>query len=69
MAGSRPVDMLTAREREIVERYAQGETHATIATALALSPATVRNHIAHCYRKLAVNNKAELVRRLLPSRH
>lgn len=69
MAGSRPVDMLTAREREIVERYAQGETHAAIATALALSPATVRNHIAHCYRKLAVNNKAELVRRLLPSRH
>ncbi|MCA1925051.1 MAG: LuxR C-terminal-related transcriptional regulator [Thiobacillus sp.] len=60
-----PLDLLTAREREIVARFAQGETHAGIASSLGLSPATVRNHIAHCYRKLAVNNKAELARRVL----
>lgn len=59
------LDTLSAREREIVRRYAQGETHAAIASVLGLSPATVRNHIAHCYRKLAVSNKAELVRRVL----
>ena len=59
------LDTLSSREREIVGRYAQGETHAAIASALGLSPATVRNHIAHCYRKLAVNNKAELARRVL----
>lgn len=58
------LDGLSPREREITTRYAHGETYAEIASALSLSPATVRNHIAHCYRKLAVNNKAELVRRV-----
>ena len=65
VTGARVLDGLSAREREIVERYAQGETYAVIAAGLGLSPATVRNHIAHCYRKLAVNNKAELARRVL----
>ncbi|MEQ1662088.1 MAG: helix-turn-helix transcriptional regulator [Thiobacillus sp.] len=59
------VDALSPREREIVARYAGGETYARIADALGIAPATVRNHIAHCYRKLAVNNKAELARRVL----
>ena len=58
------LDGLTERERGVITRYARGETYAQIAAALALSPATVRNHIAHCYRKLAVNNKAELVLRV-----
>lgn len=62
---STALDGLSPREREVAERYAQGETYAEIAIALSLSPATVRNHIAHCYRKLAVNNKAELTTRLL----
>jgi len=59
------LDDLSPREREIVERYARGETYAAIAKALLISPSTVRNHIAHCYRKLSVNNKAELARRVL----
>lgn len=56
--------LLTPREQDIVQRYALGDSHAAIAAALSLSATTVRNHIAHAYRKLAVNNKAELVRRL-----
>lgn len=55
---------LSAREGEVATRYAQGQTYSAIAASLSLSPATVRNHIAHCFRKLGVNNKAELVRRL-----
>jgi DNA-binding CsgD family transcriptional regulator len=55
---------LSAREGEISTRYARGETHSKIAVSLSLSPATVRNHIARCFKKLGVNNKAELVRRL-----
>ena len=55
---------LSPREGEIATRYATGETYSAIAGSLLLSPATVRNHIAHCFRKLGVNNKAELVRRL-----
>lgn len=62
--GARAVDELSSREREIVERYARGETHAAIAAVLKISPATVRNHIARCYRKLSVNNKAELAHRI-----
>ncbi len=59
------LDRLSPRERQIALRYAHGETHAAIARALALSPATVRNHLAHCYRKLAVANKAELAAQIL----
>jgi len=55
---------LSAREREIARRYASGETHTAIARALSLSPATVRNHVAHCFRKLGVGNKVELALRL-----
>ncbi len=62
-AGS-AVDSLSPREREIAQRYATGQTHAQIAAALGLSPATVRNHLARAYRKLAVNNKSELTLRL-----
>ena len=55
-----PLDRLTGREREIVLRYAGGETYSAIAAALLLSPSTVRNHISHCFKKLGVKNKAEL---------
>jgi DNA-binding CsgD family transcriptional regulator len=58
------LDRLAPRERQIAERYARGETHGAIAAALGLAPATVRNHITRCYRKLAVNNKAELILRI-----
>jgi len=58
------LDKLTAREREIIKRYAGGETYSQIAQALALSPATVRNHISHGFIKLDVNNKGQLASRL-----
>jgi DNA-binding CsgD family transcriptional regulator len=58
------VDSLSPREHEIAMRYARGQSHAVIATAVGLSPSTVRNHISRCYRKLAVNNKIELSLRL-----
>ncbi len=54
------MDKLTPRESEIIKRYAAGETYSQIARALKLSPATVRNHIAHCFTKLDVKNKGQL---------
>ena len=63
-----PLDRLTAREGEIVARYAGGETYSAIAAALALSPTTVRNHISHCFKKLGVKNKAELANLLASKR-
>ena len=58
------LDGLSKREMEIATRYAKGNTYNEIASALVISPATVRNHISKCYRKLSVNNKAELLARL-----
>lgn len=58
------LDHLSPRERDVVVRYARGETNVEIARALGLSPATVRNHLTRCYQKLAVTNKAELALRL-----
>lgn len=62
------LDKLSPREREIIERYAKGETYQTIALAVKLSPVTVRNHISNCYKKLNVNNKAEMANLLINKR-
>ena len=58
------LDDLTPRELVVARRYARGETYLEIALALSVAPATVRNQIYRVYRKLDVNNKAELVHRL-----
>jgi adenylate cyclase len=44
--------------------YASGRSYKEIARELEVSPATIRNHIASIYRKLDINNKAQLVHRL-----
>lgn len=62
------LDELTAREAEVAMAFARGETHTEVASRLGISPATVRNQIYRAYRKLHVNNKAELVMRLFDLR-
>ena len=52
---------LTAREREVLALVACGLTDPEIATRLALSPATIRNHIGAIYTKLGVNRRAAAV--------
>jgi two-component system nitrate/nitrite response regulator NarL len=56
----RPV--LTARELEILQRIADGQRTAAIATAMYLSLSTVKTHLAHLYDKLGVNDRAAAVR-------
>jgi DNA-binding CsgD family transcriptional regulator len=51
---------LTDRELEIAFAYARGETYRQIASALSLSPATVRNHIANILRKTSLNGRGPL---------
>lgn len=58
---STQADSLTAREREVAQRFARGETNREIALALALSPATVRNHLSRVYDKLQVRHRAGLI--------
>ena len=57
--GPAPAVPLSKREREILTMVADGKQNAEIATALVLSPYTVRNHISRLLRKLQVHNRAE----------
>ncbi|MEP7247919.1 MAG: alpha/beta fold hydrolase [Gammaproteobacteria bacterium] len=62
-AGSRDRHFLelTGREREVLELIAQGLDNTQIASALALSPKTVRNHINSIFSKLRVPNRAQAI--------
>ena len=57
-----PLDVLSAREREVLRLVANGWTSDRIADELFLSPRTVHAHLANIYRKLGVENRAEAVR-------
>jgi DNA-binding NarL/FixJ family response regulator len=54
---------LSSREQEVLDMIARGATNQEIATALALSPHTVKDHASALYRKLDVRNRSEAVRR------
>jgi DNA-binding NarL/FixJ family response regulator len=54
---------LSAREREVLALIAAGSTNRQIATALHLSPHTVKGHTSSLYRKLDAKNRAEAVQR------
>lgn len=55
---------LSAREREVAHLAACGLGDKEIARCLGISPTTVRTHIDHAYRKLGVNNRVALARRI-----
>jgi DNA-binding CsgD family transcriptional regulator len=52
---------LSAREREILGRLAAGETGERIATALVVSPETVRTHIRNAMTKLGASSRTHAV--------
>jgi DNA-binding NarL/FixJ family response regulator len=54
---------LSSREREVLTLIAAGSTNRQIATALHLSPHTVKGHTSSLYRKLDAKNRAEAVQR------
>lgn len=65
ISAKRPVQAdLTAREREIVQFLATGETSKQIARRLGISPRTVEAHRARMIKKLGVNSAGELISRL-----
>lgn len=59
------VDRLTPRERQVCERIAMGDTYRECAARLGISVKTLENHMDHIFRKLAVQSRHELTRRLL----
>lgn len=65
--GDQPADlqMLTEREREILDRLVHGQSYKVIGAELDISVHTVNNHIRHIYRKLQVSSRAEAVAKAL----
>ncbi|MDD5435570.1 MAG: response regulator transcription factor [Nitrospira sp.] len=53
---------LTAREKEILKRVAEGVNNHDIAEELFLSPATVQTHRANIMAKLGLHSRTELVK-------
>ena len=54
-------DLLTSREREILQLLVEGRANKEVATALNISPYTVETHRSHILQKLNLHNSAELV--------
>jgi DNA-binding CsgD family transcriptional regulator len=50
---------LTHREAEILLWVTRGKTNEEIASALYISPRTVKKHLEHIYEKLGVGNRAK----------
>ncbi|BCS34864.1 DNA-binding response regulator [Luteitalea sp. TBR-22] len=57
-----PLDLLTPREREVLQLVAEGRTNKEIATLLSLSVYTVDSHRSRLMEKLNLNSSGELVR-------
>jgi len=55
------LDMLSARERHVVQHLAAGMTNREIAKALKLSPHTVKNYLFRIFDKLGVSSRTELL--------
>jgi DNA-binding NarL/FixJ family response regulator len=56
------LDMLSARQREILELVGEGLTNAQIAKRLFLTESTVKQHLRSAYKVLGVNNRIEATR-------
>ncbi|MCF2531642.1 response regulator transcription factor [Yinghuangia soli] len=56
-----PFPELTAREREVLDRVARGDSNARVAAELALAAKTVANHLSAIFAKLEVGSRAEAV--------
>lgn len=55
------LDVLSRREKEILEMLSKGLLYKEIADQLFISPQTVRKHVYHIYEKLHVGNRIEAV--------
>lgn len=58
---STTLNVLSNREKEILELLARGMLYKEIAASLFISQETVRKHVYHIYEKLHVNNRVEAI--------
>lgn len=55
------IELLSARERQVIQHVAGGMTNREIAKALDLSPHTVKNYLFRIFDKLGVSSRTELL--------
>lgn len=60
-ATTSPVDLLTCREREVLERLARGRSNAELARDLHLGEATVKTHVSNVLTKLGLRDRTAAV--------
>jgi DNA-binding CsgD family transcriptional regulator len=58
-----PEELLTPREREVIELIARGFRNREIANALVISESTTKVHVRHVFEKLGVRTRAEAITR------
>lgn len=58
---ARPVNLLTKREWEILERLSSGYQNVEIASQLCISDKTVKNHVSSILKKLKVKDRTSAV--------
>jgi len=58
-AGARAAELLSAREREVLERIAAGDSNKIIARVLDISPHTVKRHVANILDKLGLGSRGQ----------
>ena len=59
-------ELLTEREREVLEQLAKGQRYKEIAEGLHLSIDTVRTHVRNLYEKLQVSSRTDALNKLYP---
>ena len=63
---AREVELLTSRQREVLELLGDGKDAGEIAATLGVTIATVRTHIRHILRALGVHTQLAAVVRACP---
>jgi DNA-binding NarL/FixJ family response regulator len=58
-AAPNPLDGLTERERQILERVADGDSNKEIGVQLGVSEKTVKHHMTNILQKLQARNRVE----------
>lgn len=64
---ARGLEILSARELEVVQHLAEGMTNRAIGEHMGLSPHTIKNYVLRIFEKLGVSNRVELLKLTLLS--